>query len=168
MRFPQLIPTHKFNVSISLKRLAQLQFIRFISLFHPLARQTTIRIYLRACNKHRQNAWERNYNWFFRKRWKYEIWSWGMRWYLWNNSYGCTEASTMNSYKRFMCKERMLLPLLLKQRARNWLPFSTLRNISSFCAQNILFLAFNKAQSIMQCNIYQFRKKATCFRTSHR
>lgn len=56
----------------------------------------------------------------------------------------------------FMCDGEFLAP------ARNWLPFSTPRNISSFCCSQHFFffsssavLASNKAQSLMRCNIYQ-------------
>jgi hypothetical protein len=93
----------------------------------------------------RQNTWEnvmkRNYNWFFlcQQKKEYEKWSCGMRWYLWNNSYGCTDA-TMNSYKRFMWKGEIF--------SRNWLPFSTPWNISSF----LLLKHFSLIRLRVSCN----------------
>lgn len=54
---------------------------------------------------------------------------------------------------------------------RNWLPFSTPRNILSFLLETLSFLcsflAFNKAQSLMRCNIYQYCEKPHVFYISN-
>lgn len=83
-----------------------------------------------------------------------------MRWYLWNNSYGCTDA-TMNSYKRFMWRGEIF--------SRNWLPFSTPWNISSFFFLSFsVYKHFSLIRLRVSCNatFISFCEKATCFGTS--
>lgn len=130
---PQLIPSHKFPLTETMSCSIA---IHMFLLWLGVARKT-VGIYLwlaTSTDRMHENVCEPELQLVFVKcarRAKYEKWSRGMRWYLWNNSYGCFVASTMNSYKCFKCKRRNSIFFLLE--GSELIAFQhTEENISSF------------------------------------
>lgn len=101
----QFIPTHKSPLTETMSC-----SIAYVSSIAWCGKKNRWNL-LMTCSEPRQNVWECsytkwNYNWFLwsvqGERSMYEKWSRGMKWYLWNNSYGCSDALTINSYKCFI------------------------------------------------------------------